>query len=84
VAAAAALVVAAGGMVYGLDGLFPLFNTPNPNLTGLVAHSKGLATEITKLLRTESLIPKVGSQSESLLSGGHQDVVQHILNRENK
>ena len=50
VAAGVALIQAARGSVYSLDGEQPLFNTTNPLLTGLIAHTPGLLPEIRQLL----------------------------------
>jgi myo-inositol-1(or 4)-monophosphatase len=42
IAAGAALIQAAGGEVYTLDGKPPRFNCPKPKVTGLVAHPPAL------------------------------------------
>jgi myo-inositol-1(or 4)-monophosphatase len=46
IAAGSALVVAAGGEVYTLDGRPPSFNQPRPKVTGLVAHPSPLREEV--------------------------------------
>ena len=46
VAAGTALVLAAGGTVYTLDGQRPRFNNPSPLLRGLVAHGPHLRVEV--------------------------------------
>ena len=46
VAAGTALVQAAGGDVYDLDGATPRFNRPNALLSGLIAHRPGLRTAV--------------------------------------
>lgn len=50
VAAGVALVLAAGGSVFGLDGTLPSFNREVPKLDGLVAVAAGLSTEVRTLL----------------------------------
>jgi myo-inositol-1(or 4)-monophosphatase len=52
VAAGAALVRAAGGVVTTLDGNEPCFNTPTAHLTGLVATAAGVAAPVAALLGT--------------------------------
>jgi len=46
VAAGAALVLAAGGEVYTLDGNAPRFNRDRPKMPGFVAHPRALRSEI--------------------------------------
>lgn len=55
VAAGVALVQAAGGVVFGLDGRPPRFNLANPRLSGLVACAPGLEPELRALLGTPAL-----------------------------
>ncbi len=50
VAAGTALVLAAGGDVFGLDGDLPPFNQPAPKLSGLVACAPGVTAEVKALL----------------------------------
>jgi myo-inositol-1(or 4)-monophosphatase len=50
VAAGAALVVAAGGAVWGLDGKPPTFNREKPLLSGLLAAPSGLRDPIRRYL----------------------------------
>lgn len=50
VAAGVALVRAAGGAVWGLDGEVPSFNRPRPLLDGLIATAPGLAEPVRALL----------------------------------
>jgi myo-inositol-1(or 4)-monophosphatase len=60
VAAGAALVRAAGGEVYTLDGRPPVFNRGRPLLAGIVAHRPGLAEAVGAELRLAlpySLLP---------------------------
>ena len=52
VAAGAALVAAAGGVVTGLHGGPISFNTPTAHLTGMIATGPGVATPIADLLGT--------------------------------
>ncbi len=46
IAAGAALMLAAGGEVYTLDGKPPRFNQPKPKVTGFVAHPPALRSAI--------------------------------------
>lgn len=46
VAAGVALVEAAGGEAYTLDGCPPSFNRPNPKISGLVAHGPTLRDDV--------------------------------------
>jgi myo-inositol-1(or 4)-monophosphatase len=46
VAAGAALVLAAGGEVYTLDGNAPTFNRAQPKIPGFVAHPPALRAEV--------------------------------------
>ena len=55
VAAGVALVLAAGGAVFGLDGRSLPFNRPHPRLPGLVACAPGLEPELRALLGTPAL-----------------------------
>ncbi len=50
VAAGAALVLAAGGVVLGLDGKPPEFNRPDPKIKGFVAAAPGIAEDVRRLL----------------------------------
>lgn len=50
VAAGAALVAAAGGAVFGLDGEPRRFNAPNPKLDGFIATRAGLAGPVRRFL----------------------------------
>ncbi|HSR45607.1 MAG TPA: inositol monophosphatase family protein, partial [Acidimicrobiia bacterium] len=50
VAAGAALVLAAGGVVLGLDGKPPEFNRPDPKMKGFVAAAPGIAEDVRSLL----------------------------------
>ncbi len=50
VAAGTALVQAAGGSVFCLDGTEPEFNRPAPKLAGLVACGAGVEAEVRRLL----------------------------------
>jgi myo-inositol-1(or 4)-monophosphatase len=50
IAAGVALVQAAGGDVYSLQGGPPSFNKKNPLLSGLVAHAPGLLSQIREIL----------------------------------
>ena len=50
VAAGAALVCAAGGVVFGLDGSDQVFNQPSPKLDGFIATAPGIESEIRGLL----------------------------------
>ena len=50
VAAGTALVLAAGGAVFGLDGRPPSFNRPAPKLSGLVACAPGVEGSVRGLL----------------------------------
>jgi myo-inositol-1(or 4)-monophosphatase len=54
VAAGAALVVAAGGCVFGVDGEPIRFNRPDPVLPGLVATAPGIETAVRGLLDLRS------------------------------
>jgi myo-inositol-1(or 4)-monophosphatase len=51
VAAGAALVLAAGGMVYSPEGCSVSFNNENPKLTGFVAHSSALMDAVRNEIR---------------------------------
>ena len=55
VAAGAAMVRAAGGTVFGLDGGPLRFNLPSPRVSGLVACAPGLEAEVRALLGTPAL-----------------------------
>jgi myo-inositol-1(or 4)-monophosphatase len=46
IAAGAALILAAGGEVYTLDGKPPRFNQPIPKVTGFVAHPPALRAAV--------------------------------------
>jgi myo-inositol-1(or 4)-monophosphatase len=48
VAAGVALITAAGGWVVDLDGLPPMFNRPNPLMSGLIATGPGLAGRLSR------------------------------------
>ncbi|HDK45480.1 MAG TPA: 3'(2'),5'-bisphosphate nucleotidase CysQ [Actinobacteria bacterium] len=50
VAAGAALVTAAGGIVFGIDGKPVRFNRPNPLLSGFVATAPGIQGPVRRLL----------------------------------
>lgn len=50
VAAGAALVTAAGGVVFGLDGLPVRFNRPDPLMTGFIATAPGIEGQVRDLL----------------------------------
>jgi myo-inositol-1(or 4)-monophosphatase len=54
VAAGAALVAAAGGVVTGLHGEPISFNTPTAHLTGMIATGPGVAAPIADLLGARS------------------------------
>lgn len=55
VAAGTALVRAAGGAVWTLDGAPPTFNNSEPKLDGLVATQPALAESVSRLLKIGSL-----------------------------
>lgn len=61
VAAGAALVLAAGGCVYALDGAPVRFNRPKPKLSGMIATGPGLAVPISEFLQIE--LKKIPSTS---------------------
>ena len=50
IAAGVALLQAAGGDVYSLEGEPPSFNQKNPLLSGLIAHAPGLLLQIREIL----------------------------------
>ena len=50
VAAGAALVRAGGGSVHAQDGSLPMFNQPQPRLTGLIAHPPALRAAVRQAL----------------------------------
>ena len=50
VAAGAALVRAGGGSVHARDGSLPMFNQPQPRLTGLIAHPPALRAAVRQAL----------------------------------
>ena len=53
VAAGAALVLAAGGNVFTVDGTPVVFNRPKPLLSGMIATAPGLAGPISEFLEIE-------------------------------
>ena len=53
VAAGAALVRAAGGRVFTVDGTPVIFNRPKPKLSGMIATAPGLAGPISKFLQID-------------------------------
>ncbi len=53
VAAGAALVCAAGGTVFAMDGTPVMFNRPKPKLSGMIATAPGLAGPISRLLQID-------------------------------
>jgi myo-inositol-1(or 4)-monophosphatase len=53
VAAGAALVLAAGGNVFTIDGSAVVFNQPKPKLSGMIATAPGLAIPISEFLQIE-------------------------------
>ena len=50
IAAGVALVLAAGGEAYELDGAVPSFNNRNPLKTGLIAHRSGVRSEVGRVI----------------------------------
>ncbi len=53
VAAGVALVLAAGGSVFTIDGSPVVFNRPKPKLSGMIATAPGLAGPISEFLQIE-------------------------------